>query len=177
MTIATKAVPPAAAQRRTIWPPRSWSVSGILHAEFLRFVAVGLVTSASYGAIFLLLGSFTDSPHLVINVVATADSTVLGNELNRRFTFRAGAPGSVARGQSAGLGMAAVGLIASSLVLTGWQWISPGASDLSTLLVVYATTGLIGIANFAVQHTVLRGRSRPAPADGEVPAEDEVAFR
>ena len=177
MTTATKAASPAAVLRSTIWQPRSWSVSGILHAEFLRFVAVGLLTSATYGVVFLLLGSFTGAPHLVVNVVATADSTVLGNELNRRFTFRAGAPGSVARGQSAGLGMAAVGLLASSLVLTGWQWVSPGASDLSTLLVLYATTGLIGIANFAVQHTVLRGRSRPAPADSEAPPEDERASR
>jgi putative flippase GtrA len=172
--MATKAAPPAAVRCRT---SRSWSVSGILRAEFLRFVAVGLVTSATYGVVFLLLGSFTDAPHLVINVAATADSTVLGNELNRRFTFRAGAAGSVARGQSAGLGMAAIGLLVSSLVLTGWQWISPEASDLSTLLVVYATTGLIGIANFAVQHTVLRGRSRPAPADGQVPGGKQVAVR
>ncbi|WP_222196048.1 GtrA family protein [Modestobacter italicus] len=160
--MSTSAARPPGEQRATAAQTLARSRSDLLRAEFPRFVAVGLVSSAVYGVIFMLLSSFTDAPHLVVNVVATADSAVLGNELHRRFTFRAGTPASVARGQATGLGMAAVGLVMSSLALTGWQWVAPDAGDVSSLLIAYGTNGLVGLANFATQHTVLRPRARPS---------------
>ena len=96
---------------------------GSLLVTFVRFVATGVTASVSYGLLFLVMGALTDAPDLMLNLVATVVSTVLSNELHRRFTFRTTGRGSVARGQSAGSGMAVIGLLVNSLALAnGTFW-------------------------------------------------------
>src|SRR3954467_3840543 len=56
-------------------------------AEFVRFVTVGVVSSAVYFALFLGLRELGPVP---ANVVAFLVSTALANELHRRVTFHAG---------------------------------------------------------------------------------------
>ncbi|GAA2008452.1 hypothetical protein GCM10009818_20180 [Nakamurella flavida] len=136
-------------------PGTAPAVGDSVLATFLRFVAVGATGSAAYGLLFLAISATTTVPHLAVNLLATVGSTLLSSELHRRFTFRAHGPGSVSHGQTAGIGMAAVGLVVSSLVLAGWNIVNPGAEDLTTLFVVYGCTGLMGLVNFVTQRTVL----------------------
>lgn len=125
---------------------------------FARFVAMGVTASVSYGVLFLVLGAVTGLSEVVINVVATIAATVLSNELHRRVTFRANHAGSVARGQSAGGGMAVAGLVVNSLAVAGWNALAPEANSVATLAVVYCVNGLMGLANFAVLRRTLTGR-------------------
>lgn len=133
-----------------------------------RFAATGLVSSAAYGGLFLLLGAVTDLPLVSISILSTIVSTALSNELHRRFTFRSTAPGAVTRGQIAGAGMALIGLVANSLTVAGWSAFSPNSSPLASLVVVYCMTGIIGIGNFLVMRRVLLSR---APGRGRRPAD------
>jgi len=127
----------------------------------MRFVAAGLTASVSYGLLFLALGAVTDAPDLMVNLVATVVSTVLSNELHRRFTFRSSGRGSVVRGQGAGSAMAVLGLLVNSLVLAVWNLLVPDAGAVSTLAVAYCVNGLVGLVNFLVLRRVLGGRGRP----------------
>jgi putative flippase GtrA len=122
---------------------------------------MGGAASVTYGLLFLVLGSVTPLPDVVVTMVATIASTVLSNELHRRVTFRADNAASVARGHSAGSGMAVVGLLVNSLAVAGWNALAPGAGAVATLAVVYCVNGLVGLANFVVLRRALTGR--PAP--------------
>jgi len=83
-------------------------VPGSLLVTFVRFVATGVTASVSYGLLFLVMGALTDAPDLMLNLVATVRTT---------------GRGSVARGQSAGSGMAVIGLLVNSLALAnGTFW-------------------------------------------------------
>ncbi len=126
---------------------------------FVRFVATGITASVSYGLLFLAVGTLTDAPDLLINLLATVVSTILSNELQRRFTFRAAGRDSIVRGQSAGTGIAVIGLLVNSLALAAWNLLVPGAGDGSTLVLVYCVNGVVGLANFLVLRRVL---GRPA---------------
>ena len=94
-----------------------------------RATIFGISEGGTLSLLFLVMGALTDAPDLMLNLVATVVSTVLSNELHRRFTFRTTGRGSVARGQSAGSGMAVIGLLVNSLALAnGTFWFPmPGA--------------------------------------------------
>lgn len=137
---------------------------------FVRFVATGVTASVSYGLLFLLMGTLTDAPDLMINLVATVVSTILSNELHRRFTFRATERGSIVRGQSAGTGMAVIGLLVNSLVLAAWNLLAPAAGDVSTLAVLYCVNGAVGLANFLILRRLLDGRAQQHPKNFQLPS-------
>ena len=145
--------------------------------ELVRFVAVGLAASVSYALVFLVVGRVPRLGDHVSNLVATIASTVLANELHRRFTFRGAAGASVARSQGTGAVTAAVGLAASTMALAGWHRIAPDAGSLSSIVVVYLVTGIVGLANFVALRTALGGRrpaKQPTSAD-PAPAAEQVA--
>jgi putative flippase GtrA len=98
-------------------------------ATMLRFVATGLTGSELRSGV-VALGVLTALPDLAaLNLIATIVSTVLSSELHRRFTFQTTDPGSMIRGQTAGGGMALVGLVVNSFVLAGWNVLVPDAGD------------------------------------------------
>jgi hypothetical protein len=92
------------------------------------------------------------------------------HELHRRFTFRATGRGSVARGQSAGSGMAVIGLLVNSLALAAGNLLVPDAGDVSTLAVVYCANGVVGLVNFLIFRRVLDGRARQRTANSQLPS-------
>ncbi|WP_337059727.1 GtrA family protein [Kineococcus sp. G2] len=127
-----------------------------------RFVAAGLTGNAAHAVVFLMLGAWTALPVAAVNVSATVVSTLVANEMHRRFTFPGGAGTPWFRGHGVGGAAAVLGVVLSTSALTAWHHLVPGASALSGLLLVHAVTGLVGLANFLALRTVLR--PRPARA-------------
>jgi putative flippase GtrA len=142
-------------------PLRPGPVAGWWHrdhvaAQFARFVLVGGSANVVYVGLFLLLADLGDQAANVAGVVA---STALANEMHRRLTFRAGTRTGWAAAQWAGGGLAVTGLLASSTALAlldGW---TTSAGPLTSVLVVCAVTGAVGLARFVGLRRVLTVRS------------------
>ena len=121
-----------------------------------RFVVAGLLGNVAHAVVFLLLGALTASPATFNNVVAVVVSTLVANELHRRFTFRGARSTSWFKGHGLGGAAAAVGLVLSTAALSAWHHVVPGAGAASALAVVHTVTGLVGLTNFLVLRRVLR---------------------
>ncbi|NAZ85251.1 GtrA family protein [Kineococcus indalonis] len=160
-SVPVRSVPVRSVPVRSV-PVRLWVL--------LRFVLAGAVGNGAHALAFLLLGAATALPVAAVNVVAVALSTVLTNELHRRFTFHHGARTSWFKGHGVGGAAAVAGLVLSTAALTAWHHLVPGAGRGSGLLVVYAVTGLVGLSNFVLLRSVLR-----APA--QAVAREEAAAR
>jgi putative flippase GtrA len=115
--------------------------------EFARFVLVGGGSSAVYALLFGVLTASLGS--VAANVLGSAVSSVLANEMHRRLTFRAGERIDWLTAQWEGGALAAAGIVATSVAL-GWLTSVVGATDVVVqLLLVGAVTGAIGLVRFA----------------------------
>jgi putative flippase GtrA len=137
--------------------------------QLVRFVVAGLTSSASYAVVFLVMARVLAAGAIASNIAATLFSTVLANELHRRFSFRGAVAATMPRAQGAGAVMAALGLAASTLALAAWHRVAPEAGAASSLVVVYAVTAAVGLANFLAMRTVLGARPSH-PSSSESPA-------
>jgi putative flippase GtrA len=123
-------------------------------AQFVRFVTVGATSTVVYFAAFLSLREVGPQP---ANLVAMVVSSALANELHRRITFHAGERVGWLTAQWEGGGLAAAGLVATSLALAALDGFVGGAWWAQLLLVV-GVTGLIGLARFvALRRWVFHG--------------------
>ncbi len=95
--------------------------------QLVRFVVAGVTSSASYAVVFLVMARVLAAGAIMSNVAATLFSTVLANELHRRFSFRGATAATAPRAQGAGAVMAALGLGASTLALAAWHQLAPSA--------------------------------------------------
>ncbi|GAA3803851.1 hypothetical protein CSO01_02200 [Cellulomonas soli] len=129
---------------------------------FARFAVVGLAANGSYGLVFLLVGDLTHRGPAFLHVLATAVSTLVANEMHRRFTFAHATKRSWVRGHGVGTMTALAGFLATSAALSWWHVIAPGASHLSSVLVVYATTAAVGLGNFLALRRTLGARGTAA---------------
>ena len=115
--------------------------------QFARFVLVGGLSSAVYALLFAALAVPVGS--VTANVLGSAASSVLANELHRRLTFRAGERVAWLTAQVEGGALAAAGIVATSVAL-GWLTSVVGPTDVVVqLLLVGAVTGAIGLLRFA----------------------------
>lgn len=126
-------------------------LAGLRHGEdgrsqFARFVFVGAVSSALYAVLFVALDGIGDQP---ANLAGAIASTLVANELHRRLTFHADGRVSWFTAQWEGGGLAAVGLVATSLALAGLDQLAGGTSWQVQVLLIGAVTGAIGLARFA----------------------------
>ena len=124
----------------------------------LRFSIAGITASASYGLVFLLIGAVTSAGAHVLNVVATIISTLVANELHRRFSFRGASNASASRGHGIGSANAVAGLVLSTLALAGWHHLVPDAGDTSSIIVVYVVSAVVGLLNFLTLRHALGAR-------------------
>lgn len=127
-------------------------------AQFARFVLVGGTSNVVYVPLFLFL-----RPEGVVlaNVVGAAASTVMSSELHRQLTFKAASRVTWFSAQWEAGGVAIVGVILSSLALTGAALWLPMLDGLWQLGVVFAVTGTIGVLRFlALRGLVFRRRGR-----------------
>ncbi|NAZ76249.1 GtrA family protein, partial [Kineococcus sp. T13] len=141
-------------------PPAPWRRRSAEAWTLGRFVLAGAAGNGAHAVVFLVLGAATALPAAVGNVLATVVSTLVANELHRRFTFRAAGSGAWATGHGIGGAAAVAGLVLSTLALTGWHSLVPGASDLSGLVVVHVVTALVGTTNFLLLRVALRAPAR-----------------
>ncbi|MDD7940145.1 GtrA family protein [Actinomycetospora lutea] len=113
-------------------------------AQLVRFVTVGVISSAVYFGAFLLLRPLGSQPANLIGAVA---SSVLANELHRRLTFHAGGRISWWTAQWEGGGLAVAGLVATATALAVFD---PVVSDAwwAQVLLIGAVTGTVGLARF-----------------------------
>lgn len=114
-------------------------------SQFARFVFVGAVSSALYAVLFVVLDGIGDQP---ANLVGAVGSTLLANELHRRLTFHAGGRVSWFTAQWEGGGLAAIGLVATSLALAGLDQLAGDTSWELQVLLIGAVTGAIGLCRF-----------------------------
>jgi putative flippase GtrA len=113
--------------------------------QFARYVVVGAVSTALYGAVFLAADAAGDQ---VANVAGAIASTLLANELHRRLTFHAGARVSWFAAQWEGGGLAVIGLMATSLALAGVHGLVGDVSTPAEIALITAVTGAIGLVRF-----------------------------
>ena len=114
-------------------------------AQFTRYVVVGVVSSALYAVAFIGLAGLGDQP---ANLVGAIASTLLANEMHRRLTFHAGGQVSWFTAQWEGGGLAAVGLVATSLALAGVHALIGDVGTVAQLGLIAAVTGAIGLIRF-----------------------------
>ena len=114
-------------------------------AQFVRFVVVGAVSSALYAVLFILLGGLGDQ---TANLVGAIASTLVANEMHRRLTFHAGQQVSFLTAQWEGGGLAAIGLVATSLALAGVHALIGDVGTVAQLCLIAAVTGAIGLVRF-----------------------------
>ena len=128
-------------------------------AQFIRFVAVGVLSTLVYFGVFLALCSIGQQP---ANLVGNVLSSMLANELHRRLTFRAGGRVSWLTAQVEGGGLAAAGLLATSTALAVLDGVL-GSAWWADLLLIAGVTGAVGLVRFvALRFWVFSGH-RHAP--------------
>jgi putative flippase GtrA len=113
--------------------------------QFTRFVVVGGLSMLVYGLVFVTAQSLGDQ---VANLIGAVLSTMLANELHRRLTFHAGQRVSWFTAQWEGGGLAAVGLMSTSLALAGFHALFGDVSSLAQIALVTTVTGVIGAIRF-----------------------------
>ena len=120
-------------------------------AQFTRYVVVGVLSSGLYALAFVgLAGGLGDQ---TANLAGSIGSTLLANELHRRLTFHAGERVHWFTAQWEAGGVAAVGLVATSITLAGVHaWLGP-VSQLSQLGLIATVTGLLGLVRFVALRT------------------------
>ncbi|MCW2696757.1 MAG: uncharacterized protein JWR62_1842 [Modestobacter sp.] len=113
--------------------------------QFARFVFVGGLTTLVYSGLFLALDGLGDQ---IANLVGAIATTVLANELHRRLTFHAGREVTWFTAQWEGGGLAAIGLIATSMSLAGFSTLFGDVHAFAQIGLVIAVTGAIGAIRF-----------------------------
>jgi putative flippase GtrA len=114
-------------------------------AQFARYVVVGAVSSALYAVLFIGFGGLGSQP---ANLVGAIASTLLANEMHRRLTFHAGQRVTWFAAQWEGGGLAAAGLVATSLALAGVHGLIGDVGTGVQLCLIAAVTGGIGLVRF-----------------------------
>ncbi|NEM08600.1 GtrA family protein [Geodermatophilus normandii] len=124
--------------------------------QFARFVMVGGFSSAVYALLFWLLH---DLGGVQANVIGSALSSMLANEMHRRLTFHAGERVSWFTAQWEGGALAIAGMVATSLALS---WFNDTVTDpavIAELAVIALVTGTIGTLRFVALRWVFRPQS------------------
>ena len=134
-------------------------------AQLVRFAVMGGLANGLYLGI-VLLGGAGGADVQALNAVGTASSTVLANELHRRYTFRSVGRSSALAVHLAGSGTAAAGLAASAAALAGYQHVAPDGPPWGTAAVGLTVGSAVGFVRFLVLRAV---STRDAALDGTRP--------
>jgi putative flippase GtrA len=126
----------------------------------LTFAAIGVVSTAAYGVLYLLLRTATGPvPANAVALVATA----IGNTAaNRRLTFGVRDRASIVRDQAAGLAALGIALAITTASANMLALIAPGAGRVVELAVLVAANALATGARFVLLRAWIAGDRRPA---------------
>lgn len=131
-------------------------------AQFARFTVMGGLANGLY-LVIVLLGTAVGAHAQILNAVGLVSSTVLANELHRRYTFRAVGRGTGLAVHLAGSGTAMIGLVASTAALAGYQLVSSQGPPWGAAVVGLTVSAAVGLARFLVLRTVSTREVVPGP--------------
>lgn len=122
-------------------------------AQFARFTVMGGLANVLY-LVIVLSGTGAGGDARILNAVGLVSSTVLANELHRRYTFGAAGRGAGLAVHLAGSGTAVAGLAASTAALAGYQLALPQGPSWGTAAVGLTVSVAVGLARFLVLRRV-----------------------
>jgi putative flippase GtrA len=144
------------------------AVASRIGREILVFGAIGVVSTAAYAALYLVLRALTGpAPDNALALVITA---VANTAANRRLTFGVRGGGSMARDQVGGLVALAVALAITTASVSVLVAVAPHAGRIVELAVLVAANALATVARFVLLRSWIAGDRRRALT--HVPATD-----
>jgi putative flippase GtrA len=133
-----------------------------------RFVAIGIVSTLAYLALYFLLRDVTSAQ--LANAAALLITAVGNTAANRRFTFGVRGRDGVARDHLGGLLAFAVALAITTSAIGALHLLAPRAGRTTELLVLVAANVLATLVRFLVLRAWIarprRGSSTPILAEG-----------
>jgi len=133
-----------------------------LGLQIRRFAVIGVVSTAAYAALYLVLRTVTPAP--VSNALALVTTAFGNTAANRRLTFGVRGRGSLVRDHAAGLAAFGVALAVTTAGVAGLRAIDPGAGRLVELVVLIGANAVAAISRFALLRSWIapdRGASPP----------------
>ncbi|NKY59549.1 GtrA family protein [Nocardia flavorosea] len=127
--------------------------------QLIRFALVGGLSNISYVLLFL---SLTGAGPLLANVAGSVVSTILANELHRRFTFHAAERVGWFTAQWEGGGLALLGLGISTAALAALEFSAPTLPEPAQAAAVLAISAAVGGLRFLALRGLVFGPLRRA---------------
>jgi putative flippase GtrA len=128
--------------------------------EMLAFAAIGVVSTAAYGALYLLLRTALEPTGA--NALALLVTAIGNTAANRRLTFRVRSRRSMLRDQLGGLLALAIALAITTASIAMLDTTAPHAPRLVELAILVAANAAATIVRFLVLRTVIAGHPIPA---------------
>jgi len=125
-------------------------------AQFVRFVLVGVTSTAAYAALFLTLERYG---YLTAHLIATVASSMLANEMHRRLTFHADDRVGWLTAQVEAGGVSFAGLVASSAALGWLDAATTTVHPFVQISLVVTVFGVIGMLRFIALRWIFRPRA------------------
>lgn len=131
--------------------------------ELLVFGAIGVVSTAAYALLYLVLRPFTGA--VAANAVALLVTAVGNTAANRRLTFRVRdtSRSAVLRDQLAGLAALGVAIAITTGAVAVLAAVAPGAGQLVELGVLVLANAAATVARFVLLRLVVVRSVRPSP--------------
>jgi putative flippase GtrA len=133
-----------------------------LGRELLTFAAIGVVSTAAYAALYLLLRTSLDPS--AANALALVLTAIGNTAANRRLTFGVRGGRSMLRDQVGGLIALAVALAITTLSVFVLGALLPGAGRILELAVLIVANALATVARFVLLRSWIAADRRRAPA-------------
>lgn len=149
---------PLADVRHTLGRASETGARGVLSAQVVLFVLVGIASTIAYGVIYLLLRGRLDP--MTANATALVLTTLANTAANRRLTFGVKGPEGVIRHQVQGLMVFAAGLAITS----GSLWILERTTTLRhpviEVIVLTAANLAVTVLRFVLMRTLIFAAGR-----------------
>jgi putative flippase GtrA len=155
--LGTTAAPKAAVGARLA------RLSGGLGREVVSFAAIGILSTAAYAVLYLLLRTIVGAT--AANAGALVITAIGNTAANRRLTFGVRDRGSMLRDQAGGLVALGVALAITTASVQLLGALVPGAGRLVELAVLVVANALATVARFVLLRTWIAGdrdRTRPS---------------
>jgi putative flippase GtrA len=130
-----------------------------LGREVVTFACIGVVSTAAYAVLYLVLRNVTGPA--AANAAALVLTAIGNTAANRRLTFGVTGRRSMLRDQLAGLGALVVALAITTVSVALLGTLAPRAGRLVELAVLVAANVLATVVRFALLRSLI-GRRRPA---------------
>jgi putative flippase GtrA len=160
---------PLATLREATTAEQAVAASPGLFAQLARFSAVGVVSTAAYVLLYVVLRAAV--PPVGANAVALLVTAVANTAVNRRVTFGIRSPKAHLRHQVQGIVVFAVGLAVTTGALVVLHTVAPGAGRGLEVAVLVAAGVIATAVRFALFRSwVFPGATRPSPPSPSPPS-------